>query len=131
MFSSLVKLQRKIFEVTNALNFFMLNSWEFKNKKFLKLSFEIQPEDFKAFYFYDFLEFDFLLFMRNTMMGMRRYLMNSKDENLPKARKNFHLIKTIDTVIRTTIKVIAVYAIFVKYDFINVVLSYVVNLITK
>lgn len=109
----------------------MLNSWQFKNEKFLKLSFEIQPEDFKAFYFYDFLEFDFLLFMRNTLMGMRRYLMNSKDENLPKAQKNFHFIKTIDTVIRTTIKLIAVYAIFVKYDFINVVISYFVNLITN
>lgn len=107
----------------------MLNSWQFKNKKFLKLSFEIQPEDFKAFYFYDFLEFDFLLFMRNTMMGMRRYLMNNKDENLPKARKNFQLIKTIDTVIRTTIKCITLYIVFVKFDVINVVIDYVANLI--
>ena len=105
----------------------MLNSWQFKNKKFLKLSFEIRPEDFKAFYFYDFLEFDFLLYMRNIMMGMRRYLMNNKDENLPKARKNFHLIKTIDTVIRTTIKLIILYTVFVKYDFINVVIGYLVK----
>lgn len=125
--SSLLKLQRKIFDVTTSLKYFMLNSWQFKNKKFLKLSFEIRPEDFKAFYFYDFLEFDFLLYMRNIMMGMRRYLMNNKDENLPKARKNFHLIKTIDTVIRTTIKLIILYTVFVKYDFINVVIGYLVK----
>lgn len=51
--------------------------------------------------------------------GARRYLMHEKDENLPKARRNYRRLYMLDQFIRSLVYVMIIYVIFIKFDFIN------------
>lgn len=127
-FSSIVKLQRRIYAANLALHYFITTHWVFKNAKFLELSTVIRPED-EDFQFDRFVTgdvrkyfitcmygkyigrlfshkehiffvvdnmpsigFNFIwLIIRQFLikLGARRYLLHEKDENLPKARRNY------------------------------------------
>ena len=115
-----MKLQRKIYEATSALNFFMMNNWEFKNKKFMDLSLEIRPEDTRAFSFGDFIEYDTINFLKKAMLGARRYLLHFEDANLPKTRNLYQRMKLLDTVVKTIVFSMVFYVIFMKYNMLNV-----------
>lgn len=45
LYYSLAKLQRKIYNANVALEYFILNNWDFKNRNFIRLASEIKPED--------------------------------------------------------------------------------------
>ena len=115
-----MKLQRKIYEATSALNFFMMNNWEFKNKKFLDLSFEIRPEDTRAFSFDYFVEYDIINFFKIAMLGARRYLLHFEDANLPNTRNLYQRMKMLDIFVKSLIFIIVCYVVFIKYKMLNV-----------
>ncbi|CAO1418029.1 unnamed protein product [Diamesa hyperborea] len=127
----LTKLQRKIFEANCALRYFILNTWHFKNKNFMTLGSEIKQEDSKDFYFRDFIEFDILLYFRNCILGSRRYLLDEKDENIPKARKNYKRMRMLDNTVKGLIAFTFFYQIFIKHDVIHVSKEYFGNFATE
>ncbi|GLH09058.1 Fatty acyl-CoA reductase [Gryllus bimaculatus] len=80
----LIRLQRRIYSANMALSFFVLQSWDFLNNRFMDLEKRIQPEDREGFSY----QLDNLVpeaFFRDALRGTRRYLMKEPDSNLPQA----------------------------------------------
>lgn len=123
-----MKLQRKIYEATSALNFFMMNNWEFKNQKFMDLSLEIRPEDTRAFSFDEFVNFDSINFLKKAMLGARRYLLHFEDSNLLKSRDLYQKMSLVDTAVKTIIFFIISYIILIKYNMLDVLKVFIVKL---
>lgn len=123
-----MKLQRKIYEATSALNFFMMNNWEFKNKKFMDLSLEIRPEDTRAFSFDDFVDFDSINFLKKAMLGARRYLLHFDDSNLLKSRDLYQKMSLVDTAVKMIIFLLISYVILIKYNLLEVLKVFIVKL---
>lgn len=120
LISSIVKLQRKIYQANLALQYFVLNNWNFENKNFMNLSQELKVQDLKAFYFTDFLEFDLILYFRYATLGARRNLLNERDEDLPKARRHYRRMKLLDSFLKAFIYGSILFLVFVKYDFLSI-----------
>lgn len=112
-----MKLQRKIYQANLALQYFVLNNWHFKNQNFISLSSDLKLKDMKAFNFYDFLEFDLILYFRYAVLGGRRYLLKEKDKNLPRARRNYRRMKFLDYFVKALIFGSIFYFVFIKHDF--------------
>lgn len=49
----------------------------------------LNASDLKTFGYHDFITADVREYFINCMLGAKRYLLHEKDENLPKARKNY------------------------------------------
>ncbi|XP_035782468.1 putative fatty acyl-CoA reductase CG5065 [Anopheles albimanus] len=118
----LAKLQRKIYTANVALEYFILNNWDFKNRNFIRLASEIKPEDNKDFYYRDFIEFDVTLYFRNCILGARRYLLKEKDENIPKALVHLRRMKLLDKVCKTIIVAVFLYIVLIQFDLLGMVL---------
>ncbi|XP_053678515.1 putative fatty acyl-CoA reductase CG5065 [Anopheles nili] len=117
----LAKLQRKIYTANVALEYFILNNWDFKNGNFIKLASEIKPEDNKDFYYRDFIEFDVTLYFRNCILGARRYLLKEKDENIPRALTHLKRMKLLDKMCKTIIMAVFLYIILIQFDLLGMV----------
>lgn len=96
----LTKLQRRIYSANMALQFFILNQWEFKNDKFMALNANLLPEERSTFAFDTFVTRDVRMYFTDSMLGARRFLLKEKDEDLPKARRNFKFMYYLDKVIK-------------------------------
>ncbi|XP_055551587.1 putative fatty acyl-CoA reductase CG5065 [Wyeomyia smithii] len=118
----LAKLQRKIYTANMALEYFILNNWDFRNCNFIRLASEIKPEDIKEFYYRDFIEFDITLYFRNCILGARRYLLKQKDENLPRALKHLRRMKVVDKVCKLVAYSGFLYLIFIQLDLLGLLL---------
>lgn len=102
----------------------MLNDWVFKNDKFIQLTYEVKLEDVKSFGFDDCFHYDVIKYLRYALVGVKKYLMGDKDENLPRNRVIYKRLKLLDQVVKALPFVIAFYYIFVKHDLINVCKSF-------
>lgn len=87
--SSLVKLQRRIYGANLALEHFIRTHWVFENEGFMKLHNDIKPCDIKNFRYDNFITVDVRAYLLDCILGARRYLLNEKDEDIPKARSNY------------------------------------------
>lgn len=67
----------------------MRTHWVFKNAKFLALNDDVMEKDAVDFQFDRFVTADIRKYFIAGMYGARRYLLNEKDEALPKARRNY------------------------------------------
>jgi len=77
----LAKIQRKIFIAFNALSYFTLNSWNFKNEKMISLQKQV-PEDDKPFLLDEIDDIDPLEFMTISIIGGYRYLLRTPTYNV-------------------------------------------------
>lgn len=79
------KVQRRIFLAYTALQYFLVNEWDFINNNSLSLLEKILPSDREDF-FLDINEIDIYVYFRNCFVGVKKYLLKEKMENLEKAR---------------------------------------------
>lgn len=112
-FRRLMKIQRKMYEANKALAYFVTHNWNFKNDNFSKLGSYLKPEDKHSFDYRRFFTFDTILYIRLTVYGFRKYLLNLKDEDLEKDRK---FIKNLDFVMNSVeiTFLLLVFYLFVK-----------------
>lgn len=83
----MVRAQRKVSMGLKILQYYTTKRWTFKNEHSKALFARMSPSDQKKFFF-DCSKVDWQLYIKNYIMGMRTYLLNEPDSNLPKARKN-------------------------------------------
>jgi alcohol-forming fatty acyl-CoA reductase len=110
-------LQRKIYEANKAVSTFLTNEWTFKNDNFWNLNKFIRIEDTKQFNFMSAQTFDIFLIARNGVLGLRRYVLNEKDEDLPRARVFYKRMKLMDQVVKKISYVILFYLLFIANDY--------------
>lgn len=76
----LVKIQRKIFLASTALEYFVTNQWAFINDKFLGLETKLHPSDVEQFRFQK--EVNPYDYFKNCILAGRKYLLKEDVSNL-------------------------------------------------
>ncbi|KAJ6639260.1 putative fatty acyl-CoA reductase [Pseudolycoriella hygida] len=110
----LVKLQRRIYGANLALQHFIRTHWVFENDCFLKLHNEIKSSDLSNFRYDNFVTADVREYFLHCILGARRYLLHEKDENLPRARRNYRRMNLIDKVVKTVLYSGIIYFAFIR-----------------
>lgn len=93
-----MKLQRRIYGANLALQHFIRTHWVFENDCFLKLHNDIKQSDLKSFRYDNFVTADVREYFLDCMLGARRYLLHEKDEDLPRARRNYRRWVRVKTI---------------------------------
>lgn len=110
-----MKLQRKMYEANKALSYFVTHNWNFKNENFIDLGYYLKSEDRVHFDFHHFFTYDVILFIRSTLYGFRKFLMNLKDEDLEKDRKFFINLEFYSNIFKLTFLLIVLYVLYSKF----------------
>lgn len=110
-----MKIQRKMYEANKALSYFVTHKWIFENENFFSLINYVKPEDRLNFDFQHFLTYDAILFIRTSLYGFRKFLLNLKDEDLEKDRKFFNNLEISTKIFRILISLLVMYALYVNY----------------
>ncbi|CAH0601898.1 unnamed protein product [Chrysodeixis includens] len=95
----LVKVQRRIYIANLALTYFITKQWTFDNKNLVALRSKIKKEDEKDFY-YEMENFDKFKYFVNSIIGGRKFLLNEKDEDLPRAKAHYRRMVILDKVVQ-------------------------------
>lgn len=119
---SVLGLQRKVYNANCALEYFILNNWTFLNQNFLSLDNEIKEEDARDFHYTDFVQFDMMLYLKNCILGGKRYLLGEKDENIPYAKANHAMMKKLDFGVKGVFFLIICYILVSNFDTLRKVL---------
>lgn len=120
-YSSLMGLQRKIFDGNRANAYFATHNWNFINDNFINLCSFLRLEDIKDFEFRDSFTYDMILASRTVLLGYRRYLMKEKDESIPACQKHYRRLQLATNAARFLIYSIFAYLIFFKYRIVDVI----------
>ncbi|KAK0084560.1 hypothetical protein PV325_006789 [Microctonus aethiopoides] len=81
----MVRIQKRISDGLEVLQFFTTREWIFHNTNLLNLWEEMNPKDKKLFPI-DFLAVDEQQYMKNIILGARQYCMKESLDTLPRAR---------------------------------------------
>uniref|UniRef100_A0A336M1N3 Fatty acyl-CoA reductase n=1 Tax=Culicoides sonorensis TaxID=179676 RepID=A0A336M1N3_CULSO len=121
-------LQRKVYNANCALEYFILNNWKFLNVNFLSLDNEIKEKDIRDFHYTDFVQFDMMLYLKNCILGGKRYLLGEKDENIPYAKANYEMMKKLDFTVKATIFLVIFYFTVIHYDCVGIFRKFVLEI---
>ncbi|CAH2211076.1 jg12316, partial [Pararge aegeria aegeria] len=95
-----LKIQRRIYNANCAIAYYLTQQWTFSNKNYLSLRSKIKAEDFKHFY-YVMENVDILNdYIKNCVIGARRYLLKEEDDTLPKARVHYRRINILANLVK-------------------------------
>ncbi|XP_063982150.1 putative fatty acyl-CoA reductase CG5065 isoform X1 [Diachasmimorpha longicaudata] len=90
----MVRIQRRISDGLEVLQYFTTRDWVFHNTNLLNLWEKMSPRD-KQLFNIDFLSIDDLEYIKRIILGARQYCMKEKMENLPRARMHLKLLYVI------------------------------------
>ncbi|KAJ0182965.1 hypothetical protein K1T71_000941 [Dendrolimus kikuchii] len=110
----LVKIQRRILNATQALQYFVKQQWTFCNMNFVALRSSLKEKDKEHFY-YNLEGVEPLSFLKTAGIGAKWFLLKEKMEDLPKAKAWNQKLKILD--------------IFVKIIFYSCCLWWFINLV--
>lgn len=109
----------------------MLNNWIFQNDNFVGLNDVLKLEDIDHFSFAHCFNFDVVTYLRYAILGVKKYLMRDKDENMPRNRIVFRRLKLLDRFVKSIPWIVAFYYIFIKYDVVQVCKTFFGELFEK
>lgn len=122
---SVLNLQRKIYHANQALCYFILNTWVFKNRNLYSLADGLHESDRFRFQFdYEIPGTDVPEYFAMAIYGARRYLIKEKDEDIPLAQMRFKRMMLLDKVCKTIMALVFVYWLFKRYNVVEVVTNY-------
>lgn len=120
-----MNLQRKIYHANQALAYFILNVWEFKNRNLYSLNEGLKEVDKVRFQFdYEIPDIVVLEYFAQAIYGARKYLIKETDEDLPMARIRFKRMMILDKVCKTIIVLLVAYYLIVKFQLSDKVSAY-------
>ncbi|XP_070508977.1 putative fatty acyl-CoA reductase CG5065 [Chironomus tepperi] len=112
---SVMKIQRKAYEASKAIKYFITHDWTFEGANFDSLSSILKSDDVRAFDIRKYENYSTVLISRGTVYGMRRYLLNLKDEDLEKDRRRLKIMKMISFVLKSVILIGLIYLILCRF----------------
>ncbi|KAJ0182913.1 hypothetical protein K1T71_000889 [Dendrolimus kikuchii] len=84
---SFITVSQRIQAMSDVLSFFSLREWKFKTDNVQKLHLRLTPED-SAIYNLDPHSIDWPEHIRNFVIGVRKYLLNEKDQDIEEAKRH-------------------------------------------
>lgn len=97
-----MKLQRILRNAQVSLRYFMNNTWNINNQHFLSLNNILLESDQSEFELREQIT-DVTEYLKVSMLGARRYLLNWPDEDLEKAKKQYWRMVLLDKVLKYVI----------------------------
>lgn len=94
----MLRVQRKIQDGLDVLQYFTTREWKFKNEKLLELRASLNPID-RERYFLDFEKIDMESYLTNTILGARHYLMKEDPKSLPRCRVILKILYILDKLV--------------------------------
>lgn len=85
LFSSMVRIQKRISVGLEVLQYFTTREWIFHNNNLLIMFGEMSPKD-KEMFTFDFLRIDDGEYLKSCILGARQYCMKENLSSLPRAR---------------------------------------------
>lgn len=85
-FSRMVKIYQKIHKFCDVISYFNTRKWYFTNTNVQALWKKLDPKDKQIFYF-DMKDLEWDSFTRDSMYGIRQYLMKDDPSTIPDAIK--------------------------------------------
>ncbi|XP_062561582.1 fatty acyl-CoA reductase wat-like [Armigeres subalbatus] len=110
----LLRLQRRIFDATIALEYFIDNEWVFKTDNFRSLDLDLLEQDKESFNI-SYLKDGLMAYYTICILGGRRYLFKEKDETIPAARKKLFRLYWINKTIQCAFVGLVGYMIYCRY----------------
>ena len=86
----MVRIQRRIQDGLDVLQYFTTREWIFRNDKFIALRDSMNPTDQKTFSI-DFEKMDTIPYLTDCTLGARTYLMKEDPSSLPRCRRNLKM----------------------------------------
>ncbi|KAJ8938148.1 hypothetical protein NQ318_007008 [Aromia moschata] len=83
----MIRIQKKIYNGLELLDFFSTREWYFKSEKFLALNEYLTEEDKKVFQMSDFLKFPLEEYLTTALLGTRQYCLKEDLSSLPRCRQ--------------------------------------------
>lgn len=83
----MVRIQKRISDGLDVLQYFTTREWLFHNRNFLLLGEEMSPKDRELFPV-DFMDIEIIKYMIIIVLGARQYCMKEKLDSLPRARRH-------------------------------------------
>ncbi|XP_066995062.2 putative fatty acyl-CoA reductase CG5065 [Anabrus simplex] len=93
----MVRLQHRIQDGLEVLQYFTTRDWAFHSSKFMALFEHITPKD-KVHFDVDFSSVDEEDYLKNCIIGARHYCMKEDPKSLPRCRRNMKILYVVDKV---------------------------------
>lgn len=93
----------------------------------MSLDNEIKEEDTRDFHYTDFVQFDMMLYLKNCILGGKRYLLGEKDENIPHAKANHAMMKKLDLGVKATFVLILIFILVIKLDIFGLLRNFILD----
>nr|ADD62440.1 fatty-acyl CoA reductase III [Yponomeuta evonymella] len=93
---NLITVSRKLRAMSDVLMFFSLREWRFRTENVQRLRDRLSPQD-AAIYNLDVNTIDWRQHMKNFMMGVRKYLLKEKDQDIEAAKKHLRKMYWVHT----------------------------------
>ncbi|XP_046466382.1 putative fatty acyl-CoA reductase CG5065 isoform X1 [Neodiprion pinetum] len=90
----MVRIQRRISDGLEVLQYFTTREWIFHNTNLINLSNEMSPKD-KELFPIDFYNIEIVTYMTDVVLGARQYCMKEKLDTLPRARRHLKMLYVI------------------------------------
>ncbi|KAJ9594706.1 hypothetical protein L9F63_013980 [Diploptera punctata] len=91
----MVRIQRKIQDGLDILEYFTVREWHFDSEKFNTLRAELPPIDQKVFTT-DFTQVEDDEYLLNGILGARQYCLKEPLSSIPRCRRNLKILYVID-----------------------------------
>lgn len=112
----LVKLQQKIFSTMMSLSFFTLQTWTFKNTKFLNL-FTHVPDAEKDDFYFNFDDLNVESVFINVLTGTQKYLFNTNSMKAEQAKNRLKKLIWLDRILITLFFVFIAWCLYLIIPF--------------
>lgn len=122
---SMTKIQRKIYEANIALQYFVMNDWEFKNDNFIGLCEILKADDLKAFSFEDCFTFDVIHFIKICIVGVQKFLLMDNEENERFTRIKYQILNVVHKIFCSLFFILIYYIVVVKLDAVEILKNFV------
>nr|XP_039270770.1 fatty acyl-CoA reductase 1-like [Styela clava] len=112
-----VRWYKKINSMCDCLNYFTVRSWKWENNNKQDLQKIMSDKDKETFYF-DTSTLDWNKYIEDYHMGVKRYILHEKMEELPNTRKWIQRRQTISKILKGLLLFLILYSLL-QYDFVS------------
>lgn len=123
----LVKVQNRISHGLKVVQYYTVRNWIFKNDNLKQLQSEMNEVD-KEIFFCDMAKLNYADYYRDYILGIRRFILKERPENLPKARSMMRILWILDRFVSFLFYGIVMYLI---YSYLDKILSFLPTLKTQ
>ncbi|XP_018563270.1 putative fatty acyl-CoA reductase CG5065 [Anoplophora glabripennis] len=94
----MMRIQKKIYDGLNLLEFFATKEWIFKSEKFLALNNYLTEEDKKIFTISEFRKYSLKEYLINGLLGTRQYCLKEDLSSLPRCRQKQKILYIVHVI---------------------------------